>query len=421
MTAIGKTDSVAEVLQHLKEEIRKQRSLVGSIPGSTAPFNLEQVHATSRVNPHLPIAWPRWPAGIVPKLVALAQKVTRRLLRWYINPIVEQQNAFNAAVTRALEALTAQLQQTVQWQTETESRLTQLQATWEDRLAQFQATWEAHLAEQGQAAEITSLRLQRLERARQEARATVPASGMEAPLEVPPIDYFHLGLKHRGPSYLQEQQKIYLNYFRGCQNVLDIGCGRGEFVGLLRENGIGARGIDLDADAVAHAKEEGLPVEQAEALAYLTGLPDQSLDGVFMAQVVEHLTPPDLLHLLNLCCRKMKPGVYLVVETINPTCLWALANWYLVDPSHVRPVHPETLRFLLEGAGFWKVQLRFLTLVPPQDRLQPFPLDAGLSEAEQERLQRLNRNIERVNTVLFGYQDYAAIAQCPPEDLTDVS
>jgi 2-polyprenyl-3-methyl-5-hydroxy-6-metoxy-1,4-benzoquinol methylase len=413
MTAIGKGGSVAEVLQQLKEEIRKQQPLADSTPGAGAPFNLEAVRTTSRVNPHLPIAWPRWPAGIVPKLGALAQKVTRRLLRWYINPIVEQQNAFNAAVTRALEALAAQLQQTVQWQTETEGRLAQIQATWEDRLAQFQA----HLAEQGHAAEIASLRLQRLERARQEARATAPASGANVPPEAPLPDSFLLGLKYRGPGYLREQQKIYLEYFRGCQNVLDIGCGRGEFVGLLRESGIGARGIDLDADTVAHAQAEGLPVEQAEALTYLTRLPDQSLDGVFMAQVVEHLVPRDLFRLLDLCCRKMKPGGYLVAETINPTCLWALANWYLLDPSHVHPVHPETLRFLLEGAGFWKVQLRFLTPVPPQDRLQPLPLDAGLSGVELERLQRLNHNIERLNTVLFGYQDYAAIAQCPPEEI----
>ncbi|MDP2954463.1 MAG: methyltransferase domain-containing protein, partial [Chloroflexota bacterium] len=307
---------------------------------------------------------------------------------------------------QVVEELGSQLQQAIQRQGELEAGLGQLEAA-----------WEAHRDEQRRAEEITSLRLQRVERARHKARAIDPVNGASIPPEALALDYFHLGLKYRGSTYLREQQRIYLDYFRGCQNVLDIGCGRGEFVGLLRENGIGARGIDLDADAVAHAQEEGLPVEQAEALAYLAELPDRTLDGVFMAQVVEHLTPPDLLRLLELCCRKMKSGAYLVAETINPTCLWALANWYTADPSHVHLVHPETLKFLLEEAGCWKVQLRFLTPVPVEGRLVPLPMDPGLGQAEREYRQRLSQNIERLNTVLFGYQDYAAIAQCPPEEI----
>ena len=110
----------------------------------------------------------------------------------------------------------------------------------------------------------------------------------------------------------------------------------------------------------------------------------------------------------------------LIAETINPSCLTALANWYLIDPSHVTPVHPETMRFLLEGAGFWQIQLLFLTPVPPQDRLMSLPLDSDASPQERKCIRRLNHNIERLNEVLFGYQDYAAIAERPPDELETV-
>jgi 2-polyprenyl-3-methyl-5-hydroxy-6-metoxy-1,4-benzoquinol methylase len=391
--------AVAEALQRLKEEVRQQRKRLqaerhdtGAPQGSDRlSAAMAEVLATRTVTPHLPIAWPKWPPGVWPKITAATQKVVRRLLRWYINPIVEQQNAFNAAVARVLEESTANLAQLC--------------------------------AEQQEAQEITRLRLQRLERKlKQPSQITPPSVETKDSLQGIPfsLDHFYLGLKYRGPKNIKERQQAYVDYFQECQNVLDIGCGRGEFVELLLEHGIGARGIDLDPDMVGYAVEQGRPVEQAEALEYLTRLPDSSLDGVFMAQVVEHLTPQDLAHLLELCYRKMKPGARLIAETINPSCLTALANWYLIDLSHVTPVHPEAMRFLLEGAGFWQIRFLFLTPVPPQDRLMSLPVDSDTSPQEQERIRRLNHNIERLNAVLFGYQDYAAIAERPPDELETV-
>lgn len=95
----------AQILQQLKREVREQYlEMQHEVPLSRVAA-LEEVHATRWVNPHQPIAWPEWPSGLWPKVVALLQKGVRRLLRWYINPIVEQQNRFNAAVTTALETL----------------------------------------------------------------------------------------------------------------------------------------------------------------------------------------------------------------------------------------------------------------------------------------------------------------------------
>jgi hypothetical protein len=97
---------VAAILQRLKNEVRNQRLQDELGRSATVAAALEEVKLTRWVNPHQPIAWPHWPEGVWPKVVALVQKVMRRMLRWYINPIVDEQNRFNQAVTEALDALT---------------------------------------------------------------------------------------------------------------------------------------------------------------------------------------------------------------------------------------------------------------------------------------------------------------------------
>jgi hypothetical protein len=98
-------DEIAEILQQLKQEVRSQRLRQEVNQSAVVAEALEQVRLTSWVNPHQPIAWPHWPKGLWPKVVAIVQKMVRRLLRWYVNPIVEEQNRFNAAVMAALDAL----------------------------------------------------------------------------------------------------------------------------------------------------------------------------------------------------------------------------------------------------------------------------------------------------------------------------
>jgi len=446
MTHDAKAADVAIVLAQLREEVRRQRQALHLDDNEAAMRSqlrrqLNEVQTVVTVNPHLPIAWPTWPPGLLPKLVALVQKVTRRLLRWYINPIVEQQNAYNRAVSQALAALVSEVERmaAIQAELSIDERLERLDAEWTGRweraMAELRAATQAELAttraelqvwvDQVQGwdarfrheAEIIAERLRRLERKTVTASPAAVAPPTEAPTNSS-LDYFGFELRFRGsPAEIQARQQVYLPYFRGRKNVLDIGCGRGEFVALLHAEGVGVHGLDLDADAVAYARERGLPVIQAEALAYLDALPNDSLDGIYMAQVVEHLEPAVLLRLLTLCAAKLQHGAPLVAETINPACLLALSTHYLIDPTHVRPVHPETLRFLLESAGFWQVDLKFLTPVPDNQRLQPIRLNHTPSPAEREQVEQLNRIIERLNEILFGYQDYAAIGWKPPARL----
>ena len=155
---------------------------------------------------------------------------------------------------------------------------------------------------------------------------------------------------------IRERQRPYVDDFRDAAAVLDIGCGRGEFLGLLREAAIEARGVDLDADMVAYARGEGLEVEQADAVAYLQGLEDGSLGGIFAAQLVEHVPAPTLVQLLELAAAKLRPGGLFVAETINPLSPLALRNYY-ADLTHAQPLVPETLELLARQAGFGNVEL----------------------------------------------------------------
>ena len=377
---------VGRVLARLKEEVRRGGAAAPGAPQSQ-PVGLRRLYATTHVNPHLPIGWPKMPAGILPKIVAIIQKVIRRGLRWYINPIVEQQNAYNAAATAVIESL-------------------MLQKVSQEEL------------------EALKLRLQRVERAARQAAPPAVTAVANAPVRAtdqaaPHLDYFGLELKFRGPRLLREQQKAYLKYYQGWQDVLDIGCGRGEFVEMLLESGVRARGIDLDPDSVACAQERGVPVQLADALLYLEGLEDESLGGVFASQVVEHLEPRQLVRMLESCHDKLAPEAPVVLETLNPACLWALANWFLIDPTHVWPIHSEMLKFMLESAGFHKIEIAYLSPVPIEQRLLNLPEHAKLKSVDPDAVALLNQDIDRLNGFLFGYQDYAAIAYRPPREPGD--
>jgi O-antigen chain-terminating methyltransferase len=222
---------------------------------------------------------------------------------------------------------------------------------------------------------------------------------------------------YRSPAYRERKQKDYIRYFAGCENVLDIGCGRGDFVEMLVDAGIGAHGVEVEPNAVAYAQQHGRPVQMADALTYVGGLSDASLDGVFMAQAAEHMTPSYLVSLLELCHRKTKAGAPLVVETINPVSVWALTNWYLIDPTHIRPIHPDTLKFTLESTGFSDVEIRYLSPVAEGDKLGEVPRDESVGVGLEGMIAQINSNVKRLNDFLYGFQEYVAIAHRASDSL----
>ena len=225
------------------------------------------------------------------------------------------------------------------------------------------------------------------------------------PAHRPEFDYAGFEERFRGSEEeIKERQRIYVSYFEGRDDVVDIGCGRGEFLELMRESGIRARGVDLDLDMILLCREKGLDVSADDAFAYLGALPDDSLGGIFAAQVIEHLHPLRIIELVDLCHRKLGPGGVLILETPNPKCLMVFADTFYKDPSHVQPVHPDTMQFLFEALNFHQVELRFLGAVDPFMRIPSLQLPGA-------DLRRFNEGIDRLNSLLFGFQEYAVIGR----------
>jgi SAM-dependent methyltransferase len=193
--------------------------------------------------------------------------------------------------------------------------------------------------------------------------------------------------------------------------VLDVGCGRGEFLDLLAAHGIPARGIDLNHEMAESCRARGLNVLEADAVGYLASLPDASLGGIFAAQVVEHLEPAYLLQFLELAFHKLRPGGRLVLETLNPACWVAFFESYIRDITHVWPLHPETLKYLVIASGFTRADIEFRSPVPEQDRLQPIAVPAGADATLADLAEAFNGNVEKLNSRMFTFMDYAIVGQ----------
>jgi len=188
--------------------------------------------------------------------------------------------------------------------------------------------------------------------------------------------------------------------FAGHSPVLDIGCGRGEFLELLQGLGVTARGIELDPDLVASARQAGLDVEEGDAVPYLATLPDRSLGGIALIQVIEHLTIQGVVDLVEVARHKLVEGGLIVIETVNPQSIYTFAHSFYLDPTHHNPVHPAYLKFLFDQAGWSRVEIDWRTPPPVGDVLDE---DAATTEAQAQ-------NIRRLNELLFAPQDYALIA-----------
>jgi SAM-dependent methyltransferase len=350
---------VAALFERLRDELRR-----GAADGDAHGAEF----ASSRA-----LAERFWPvtaereAGGGPK--GFVKRLLRKFMRWYVEPLAADQRVFNNSVLKLIDALSERTDAAIAGREQAERLVREL----EERVVR--------LERRGPSAAGTP------------AAATVAAQPAAAALP----DYFAFESRMRGSvEGVRDRQRPYVDDFRNAAPVLDIGCGRGELLMLLRDAGLEARGIDADADMVAYARGEGLDVEQADLVEHLGGLEDSSLGGIFMGQVVEHLPPGTLARALELAAAKLRPGGVLVAETINPLSPIALRN-YFADLTHAQPLVPETLELLARQAGFANTELRFLN--EPAERLTE-PDDPVIAA-----------NVRRLNELLFAPLDYALVAR----------
>jgi SAM-dependent methyltransferase len=202
------------------------------------------------------------------------------------------------------------------------------------------------------------------------------------------------------PEVIRRQAEPFVKLFADCRRVLDLGSGRGAFLELMRDEGIGAYGVDIDREMVELCKRKGLEAVVGDAEEHMRGLEEGSLDGIFSAHVAEHIAPGKLIEVLRQCRRVLKPGSAIVMATPNPSTLTVGANTFWLDPSHRRPIPSDLFKFYLETEGFTDIDV--VTYARTETRLSE-DVPAG----------PIRENVRLLNETLFGDRDYAVTGRAP--------
>lgn len=232
-----------------------------------------------------------------------------------------------------------------------------------------------------------------------------PASRKELAEDMPGrLDAFYVSFedRFRGPrKEIKKRVEIYLPLIRKAgagvteAPVLDVGCGRGEWLELLKEHKLEARGVDINSAMLAQCRERELEVVQGDAIAHLRTLPEGSLGAVTGFHIIEHLELEVLMDLLAETIRVLVPGGVAIFESPNCKNLVVGATNFNVDPTHRNPIFPETAQFMLSIHGFEKVELKYLA-----------PVEAARFEGN-------DRQSTVLNELLYGPQDFAVIGNKP--------
>jgi 2-polyprenyl-3-methyl-5-hydroxy-6-metoxy-1,4-benzoquinol methylase len=347
---------------------------------------------------------PTFRGRIGARLVKLVQK----LLFWYTPQIVHFQYSALKAFDAALRASEEQGKSVRRLESTTATAMSRTQVL-ERRLEALRLQEIARLDR-----EVTRLRAQQTVQEERMALVAQPRSeslelsgSLPAPLrqeELHHMDALYAALEDefRGSRRgIKELLSIYLPRLTeagiGSESmpILDVGCGRGEWLELLREHQLHGTGIDLNRVVLAMCREHGLPAVEAEAIQYLRSLPEASLGAVTAFHVIEHLALPQLLDLLDAARRALKPGGIAILETPNPNNMFVSSRYFYLDPTHRHPIPPLLGRFLAEARGFERVEIV---------ELHPWP------EEHRVDTHTCGDVAARFNDCFYGPQDYAIIA-----------
>jgi O-antigen chain-terminating methyltransferase len=198
---------------------------------------------------------------------------------------------------------------------------------------------------------------------------------------------------------IKERLEVYLPYVSSCavdwqqHGILDLGCGRGEWVELLTESGYAVKGLDTSGQFVALCKASNLPVEQHDALEYLQQASRSSVGAITAFHLIEHFELDQLMAFFDRAYRALVPGGMLIVETPNPQNLLVGSCNFWFDPTHVRPLPPKLIEFLSAHIGF-----EGISILPLHPANESEKIDDGTAAAQ------------RINQYFYGDQDYAVIA-----------
>ena len=232
------------------------------------------------------------------------------------------------------------------------------------------------------------------------------------------IDYSYLFLenRYRGSSEeIKVKVKKYADIIKtiDCQNknVVEIGAGRGELLELLGEENINAVGVETDSGMCEVLKEKKLEYVNQDGLSYLKTLKDNSVSCIIAIQVIEHLSFDYINALMKESYRVLQNGGKLIFETINPISFYALTQNFFKDYTHKWPIHPDVIKYFSKLEGFSGVDILKLSEVSENEKLSMLTTDEAMIPSMVEFISKYNKNVEKLNNLLYGFQDYALIAK----------
>lgn len=354
--------------------------------------------------------------GLLGRVLVAFKKLFRPLVSVPQNDLWERQRVFNIVLLEHLQALARQRH---------EDRVSHLEGFLDRGVKEIMAHNDALFARVDQKVDRHRREVRDLSASLGAALALLEGAGSRGEGAAETLArsreehaYFELEQRFRGTEEdIRERLQRYLPYLEsaaaaGERPVLDLGCGRGEALRLLGEHGLRARGIDASARMVERCREQGLEAETGDLLEVLGSLEESSLSGVVSFHVIEHLPAPELDRLVRLAHRALAPGGVLILETPNPLSLVAGARNFWLDPTHRRPVHPESLRLLYELAGFGSIEVLELRPFPESERLPEIDL-AALPKDLRGLGDQINRLRDRLDDLLYGAQDFAVVGVRP--------
>ncbi len=290
--------------------------------------------------------------GIINKLKYCIKRIIRKAINWYILDIHRKQVEFNGSMVRYENESFQLIQQLLQENRQLKKDVMQLQNR---VLRQVDASW-----------------------------------------------YLRFEDRFRGDDFtIINRLEKYLKYLKNKEGVFEIGCGRGEFLNILKRENIKAFGVDTNAAMVELCKKKGLDAEVGDGIKVLSQQKDNSLGAVAAIQVVEHLSLYELRQLVDEAYNKLKNDGVIIIETVNPLALGVFCYGFYIDPTHTQPVHPALMKFMLEDAGFKVDEVQFDEYFPEEYHI---PIDESMGETTKIAFDKINRQ-------LYDAQDYYLIGR----------
>ncbi len=374
---------VAKIMEEILQKVEQQygASYEGALSQTLERKNEElaplvkRVHALDGIHLRIPPYADKKP--IVAKLMTMISRVTSKLTR-FIN---FQQNEVNNKVATSLDIIQESTDEIALWSRGIEARLALLERS---------------------------------------AGAGVGDNGKAEPVKIKESfdeeTYLAFEEQHRGnQEEIRRRQQYYLDVYvknwlaedmQG--DILDLGCGRGEWLDILRDNGYQAIGIDLNKESLNVCRKKDLKVICMDAIEYVRSQPDESVRMITSFQMIEHLELPQLLSLFQELGRVVKKGGVIIMETPNPCNLQVGAASFYLDPTHVRQLHPEFVRFLAQTSGFGQVEIAY----PRQDDAEQWW--NGLMQEETTDIRDsvcFQAVVNELKRTIWSSADYAIVAK----------